>query len=159
MMETSMSDKLSPSEICADFKHCLNLRYEDDLGYTLETLSYTPSLDDDIVYVAWIPSMRQALKVGITKESIDERWKGILGVMQPKENRRIRNHELETGKRLVELVKNKTVEIWAKPAEIVGIGYDPNKSIQYSLRGTEEEFLDHYYCPLYGTPLRSRRKK
>src|SRR5215467_8691134 len=92
-----------------------------------------------------------ALKVGETKRTLLQRWRGIASIFG---NRKLRPNEKEDRDKFLREAHGKDVYVWMKEADKIEIPYakgpSPNR---FSIRGAEEEFLDEYYEPRLGIRL------
>lgn len=142
------------------------LKHPQELGFTLglklfvdQPLSITHTPDGsirDVVYVALFADDRtlekgDALKVGQTRGTVLNRWRGIAKLFT---SGNLRPNEIQDRKQLQELAQGKEVVVWIRPAGKTSIPYAHGLTHhEFSTRSAEEEFLDEYYEPKFGSSL------
>jgi len=112
----------------------------------------------DLVYVA-IRSDGAILKIGATGGTLHRRWRSILHLISAERGERLyRENEWVDRDRWREEICGRKFEVWFKPAEKHALHYLIGSERLASLRHTEEDYLDAYYCPLIGKKLDTRKR-
>jgi hypothetical protein len=120
---------------------------------TMLNIALEAKRNEPVVYVALVDDTT-VLKVGISKNGLHGRWKGIFGVMDQRIWPRLKPNEIRDGEKLIAAAANRSVAVWLKAPIRVNIPYASEvTSTDYCGRFTEEIFLDQYYLPVFGKRL------